>query len=265
LLVDTHAHLNDEEFDRDREAVIGRAVSAGIRAIIDIGSDLDSCRKSVKLAQRSGLYATVGIHPHSARHMSEWAREIETLATSPGVVAIGEIGLDYYRNLSEPSAQRDCFVHFLGLARSLGLPVVVHDRDAHKDIVDLLRLEHAGDTGGVMHCFSGDVEMAEKCLDMGFYISLAGPVTFKNNTRAQQVVRMVPDSRLLLETDCPFLTPEPYRGMRNEPGMVRVVAERVAALKGVPSAQVVDVTGANAQRLFGLNKGRRLAAANLEG
>jgi TatD DNase family protein len=264
LLVDTHAHLNAEEFDKDREAVIGRAVAAGVGAIIDIGSDLDSCRKSVALARRPGLYATVGIHPHSARHMAKWVGEIETLAASPGVVAIGEIGLDYYRNLSEPSAQRDCFTHFLGLARSLGLPVVVHDRDAHDDVVDLLRLEHAGDTGGVMHCFSGDVEMAKKCLDMGFYISLAGPVTFRNNARAQQVVRMVPDSRLLLETDCPYLTPEPYRGMRNEPGMVRVIAERASALKGVPPARVVDATGANAQRLFGLNRGRRLVAANLE-
>jgi TatD DNase family protein len=265
MLVDTHAHLNGKEYDQDREAVIGRAVAAGVGAIIDVGSDLESSRKSVQLAQRAGLYATVGIHPHSARHMAKWVREIERLATSPGVIAIGEIGLDYYRNLSEPSAQRDCFMHFLGLARRMGLPVVVHDRDAHKDTVDLLRLARAGDAGGVMHCFSGDAEMAAECLDMGLYISLAGPVTFENNRRAQQVVKMVPDDRLLLETDCPYLTPEPYRGMRNEPGMVRLIAERVASLKGVSTAYIVDATGANAQRLFGLNKGRRLVAANLEG
>ena len=265
MLVDTHAHLNGEEFDCDREAVIRRAVAAGVGAIIDVGSDLDSCRKSVELAGRPGLYATAGIHPHSARHMGVWLRDIEALAESPGVVAIGEIGLDYYRNLSTPSAQRECFVHFLGLARRLGLPVIIHDRDAHKDTLDLLRLEHAGDTGGVMHCFSGDVEMAKKCLDMGFHISIAGPVTFKNNARGQQVARNVPGDRLLLETDCPFLTPEPHRGMRNEPGMVRVVAERVAALRGVPLAQVVEATGAYAQRLFGLSKGRRLVAPNLEG
>lgn len=264
MLIDTHAHLNGEEFDRDREAVIGRAASAGVAAIIDIGSDLDSCRKSLELARRPGLYATVGIHPHSAKSMSAWLKDIELMAASPEVVAIGEIGLDYYRNLSEPSAQRECFVHFLELARRSGLPVIIHDRDAHQDTVDLLRLEHVEDSGGVMHCFSGDTEMARKCLDMGLYISIAGPVTFKNNARGQQVARFVPDDRLLLETDCPFLTPEPHRGKRNEPAMVQVVAERVAALRGVPLGKIVEVTGANAQRLFGLNKGRRLVAANLE-
>ncbi len=264
MLVDTHAHLNAEEFDRDREAVIGRAVSAGVAAIIDVGSDLESCRKSLELSRRPGLYATVGIHPHSAKFMSAWLMDIERMATLPGVVAIGEIGLDYYRNLSGPSVQRECFVHFLGLARRAGLPVIIHDRDAHEDTVDLLRLEHAGDTGGVMHCFSGDVEMAKKCLDMGLCISIAGPVTFRNNACGQQVARFIPDSRLLLETDCPFLTPEPHRGKRNEPAMVRAVAERVAALRGVPLEKIVEVTGANAQRLFGLNKGRRLVAANLE-
>jgi TatD DNase family protein len=258
LLVDVHAHLDSEDFDRDREPVIVRAISAGVGVIINAGADLESSRRSVELAARPGIYAAVGIHPHDARHLHRWQADIEKMVGLPGVVAVGEIGLDYYRNLSEPRVQRDCFVHFIGLARRQGLPIIVHDRDAHRDIVDILRLEPAGQAGGVMHCFSGDWEVARACLDLGFYISIGGAVTFRGSSRAQHVAANVPLDRLLVETDCPYMAPDPYRGMRNEPGMVRVVAEKIAAIRSVPTNAVTEATWNNAFRLFGLNKGRTL-------
>jgi TatD DNase family protein len=262
VLVDTHAHLYAHEFDKDREAVIDRAISAGVAAILNIGCDLESSRQAVQSTGRQGIYATVGVHPHDARHFSEWKASIESLAAVAGVVAIGEIGLDYYRNLSEPKVQRDCFAHFIGLSRSLGLPIVIHDRDAHDDVLDMLRLEKGYENGGVLHCFSGDWDMAKKCVDMGFHIGIDGPVTYKNGTRLQEVAERLPLDRLLLETDCPYLTPEPHRGKRNEPAFVRLVAERVAAIRNLPVAELITATGDNAIRLFGLRKGKTLLPAN---
>lgn len=262
MLIDTHAHLDLERFDRDRESVISRAISAGVTAIINVGFDLQSSRRSVELARRPGFYAAAGIHPHDAKNLAKWEAEIERLLDSPGVVAVGEIGLDYYRNLSTPEEQRRCFAHFISIARKKRLPVIVHDRDAHEDIIDILKAEKAAEVGGVLHCFSGDWDMAKRALDLGFYISFAGPVTYTNATRSQNVAARVPEDRLLVETDCPYLAPHPYRGMRNEPGMVRLVAEKVASLRGLGVEQIIEATGCNAARLFALDKGWRLRTAN---
>ncbi len=263
MLVDTHAHLQSREFDRDRDVVIHRAMSAGVRAIINVGFDLETSQRALKLAQIEGMYATCGIHPHNAKHMTLWAAEVEQLIPSERLVAVGEIGLDYYRNLSAPEAQKECFARMIDLARRVRLPIVVHDRDAHKDILAMLKSEKAEQVGGVMHCFSGDWQMARDCLDMGFFISIAGPVTFKNSSRLQQVAASVPLDRLLIETDCPYLAPEPYRGMRCEPGMVRLVAERVASLRGESPESIQEATWQNAIRLFGLDKEQVLCAANI--
>lgn len=263
-LVDTHAHLQSAEFERDCDIVVSRAISAGVVSIINVGFDLETSRKACSMAKSDGFFAAVGVHPHYAKNSARWMAEIEKLASEPGVVAIGETGLDYYRNLSMPSVQRECFVRCIELAKQKRLPLVIHDRDAHDDITSILRSHDAGSYGGVLHCFSGDWKMAKQCLDMGFYVSIAGPVTFRSAQKLQEVAIKVPLDRLLLETDCPYLAPEPYRGMRNEPGMVRLVAEKVASLRGTSVELVCQATTRNAGVLFGLDRGTALRAPNLQ-
>lgn len=254
MLIDSHAHLDGKEFDQDRDEVIAFARKMGVDRIINIGFDLPSSRRSVNLAgQYPGVYAAVGFHPHDAKKAGEnYLAELEKLASHPKVVAIGEIGLDYYYNHSEPEVQKRVFREQIRLAKRIGKPIVIHDRDAHADILHILKEEKAGENGGVLHCFSGSYEMAKECMKMGFYISLAGPVTFKNAKKGLDVAVNVPLNRLLIETDSPYLTPEPYRGKRNEPGYVRYVAERIAALKGIPLEEVAEATTRNAEELFGI-------------
>jgi TatD DNase family protein len=251
-LIDSHAHLDLPDFNHDIDAVIQRALDSGIDSIITVGIGMDECRKALQLASRySFIYATLGMHPHNATELDRTALDfIEKNAANTKVVALGEMGLDYFRNLSPRDAQRSCFRDQLSLARSLKMPVVIHDRDAHDETLEMLREEQAWDMGGVLHCFSGDTAMAFTCIDMGFYISIPGTVTFKNAQLLQEVVRNVPLEHLLIETDCPFLTPVPHRGRRNEPSYVRLVAEKIAQIKRQPVDEVAHMTVLNTRKVF---------------
>ncbi|HAI21514.1 MAG TPA: hydrolase TatD [Clostridiales bacterium UBA8153] len=253
-LVDTHVHLDLGKFDRDREEVIQRAGRAGVVAMINVGFDLASSRRAVDLASRhSSVWATCGIHPHYARDAGpEVFDQLAELVRQRRVVAVGEIGLDYYRDLSPRDVQEKVFRQLLDVARRAGLPVVVHDRGAHQEVLAVLEAGGAGELGCVMHCFSGDWAFAEACLARGFYISVAGTVTYPQAVAVREVAARVPDNRLLLETDCPWLPPAPNRGRRNEPAQVAAVARTVAELRGVELARLAGLTTANACRLFGL-------------
>ena len=252
MLVDTHAHLDSARFGDDRDEVVLRALGAGVHAIVTVGVDLDSSRRAVALAQEHAcVYAAVGVHPHETSQAEpDTLDELERLSGLEGVVAIGEIGLDFYRNLSPPDSQRGLFVAQLELARRVNKPVIIHDREAHGDIMSILR-DKARNMQGVLHCFSGDRDMALQVADMGFYISIAGPVTFSNAYRLQRLVRDLPLNCMLIETDCPFLAPHPHRGRRNEPAYVCLVAAKIAESKRVSIERVEEVTTANASRLFG--------------
>jgi len=253
MLVDTHAHLDSERYDSDREEVIARSLAAGVGAIVTVGVDLASSRAAVALAQRHpNVYATVGIHPHEAAGVGpDDLAEVARLSSEPGVVAIGEIGMDFYRNWSPRERQREVFLAQLELARQVNKPVVIHDRDAHAEIMSTLKAK-AGGLKGVLHCFSGDLAMACEALEMGLCVSLAGPVTFGNAHTLHELARQLPLDGLLVETDCPFLAPHPHRGQRNEPAYVRLVAEKISELKDLPLEQVAAATTGNASRLFGL-------------
>jgi TatD DNase family protein len=252
-LFDTHAHLHFPDFADDLDAVLERARAAGVRGMVTIGTDRDTNGTVVELAKRlPDVWATVGIHPHDAAEATEADfEEMERLASEEArVVGFGEMGLDFFRNLSPPDVQKKVFRRQIDIARRARKPVVVHCRDAHEDVLAILGEERAGDTGGVMHCFSGDVEIARRCLDLGLYISLAGPVTYKNARALPDVARFVPEDRLVVETDCPYLPPTPHRGKRNEPAYVALTAEHVAALRGADAESLCDSLTANAARLF---------------
>ena len=253
-LIDTHAHLSDEAYDGDRKEVIARARAAGVAQIVNVGFDLDSSRKAAALAREYDfIYAAAGVHPHdAARAPAGYLAELEALARGRKVVAVGETGLDFYRNLSPRPEQRRVFREQLALARELELPVIIHDRDAHEEVLKILRQDGLGPAGGVLHCFSGDWEMARECLRMGFYISFAGVVTYPKSTQLQRIAVDLPPERLLIETDCPYLTPAPLRGKRNEPALVRRVLEQIAGLRGMPAAELAQLTTENARRLFRL-------------
>jgi TatD DNase family protein len=254
-LLDTHAHLHFPEFADDLDAVLARARQAGVRAMVTIGTDRDTNPAAVALAERHrDIYATVGIHPHDAAEATDAdLEEMERLAVaSPRVVAFGEMGLDFFRNLSPSDAQVRVFRRQLELARRLGKPVVVHCRDAHAETLAILAEARVGEIGGVMHCFSGDVDVARRCLDLGLYISLAGPVTYKNARALPEVARLVPEDRLVVETDCPFLPPHPNRGQRNEPSWVALTALRIAELRGVSPEALGEMVTRNGARLFGI-------------
>jgi len=233
-LVDTHAHL--DLLEEDVGKALEEAAEAGVVEVITVGISVDSSRRAVDLAHRHPMvYATVGIHPHDASLLDDQAlRELRVMAGDPRVVGIGETGLDFYRNLSPRRDQERAFRAQVELALELELPVVVHDREAHTETMSILEEYAPLDGRLVMHCFSGDPSMARAVMDMGGYISVAGPVTYKNARRLPEVVRELPLDRLLLETDCPFLSPHPYRGKPNSPRRVRIIAEKVAGLKGIP-------------------------------
>ncbi|MCL5025171.1 MAG: TatD family hydrolase [Chloroflexi bacterium] len=252
-LVDTHAHLTAAEFDDDQEAVIERARQAGVERIVVVGFDLPTSRQAVALAeQHRGLGAAIGIHPNDAQHLgAEEKTALAKLAANPAVVAIGETGLDFYRQRAPREKQLEAFRWHLDLASERGLPVIVHDRDAHDDTLSALK-EHAAGRRirGVMHCFSGSEAFLEEVLALGMYISLGGPLTYPNARGPVEIARRVPLEALLLETDCPWLTPAPHRGKRNEPAYVQLVARRVAEVRGQPEAEVAAATSANARALF---------------
>jgi len=254
MLTDTHTHLNAEQFDEDREQVIERALAAGVTRMVNVGFNRETIPSSIELAERYDfIYSTVGWHPVDAIDMQpgdlEW---IESLCKHEKVVAIGEIGLDYHWDKSPKDVQDRVFREQIRLARKLGMPIVIHNRDAHHDILQVLREEKAAEVGGIMHCFSGSWETAKQCLDMNFHISFGGPVTFKNAKQPKEVLAQVPLDRLLIETDSPYLTPHPYRGKRNETSYVRLVAETAAEIRGMSLEELAKITTDNAIKLFGL-------------
>jgi TatD DNase family protein len=251
MFIDTHAHLELEDFDDDRADVVARAADAGIDYIITVGTTLADCRKAIGLAHRyPSIYAAIGIHPHEAKGVDEETfDQMKIMARDEKVVAWGEIGLDFYRNRSPKEIQIRRFQEQLDMAAEVGLPFIIHDREAHGETLAMLK-GWKGKRKGVIHCFSGDVAMAQTCLDMGFYISIAGPVTYPKSERLQEVVREVPLERLLLETDAPFLTPHPHRGKRNESAYVVHTARQVAAIKKIPIEEVGRITSGNAKTLF---------------
>ncbi|HXK29387.1 MAG TPA: TatD family hydrolase [Candidatus Binatia bacterium] len=257
MLIDSHAHIQGKEYAGEVEAVIARAREAGVGKIIAVGGagDMSSNTEAVALAKTfPDIYATVGMHPHDAKDVgADELKKLKDLAAAePKVVAVGETGLDYYYNHSPREVQRRVFGQFIHLARETGLPIVVHERDAAQDVADLLRTEGAGKLRGVIHCFTGNYEAARAYLDLGFYISFTGIITFKNADALRDVVRNVPLERMLVETDSPYLTPVPHRGKRNEPAYVRYVAETVARIKGLSLEEVARVTTQNVRELFGV-------------
>jgi len=254
MLTDSHAHLNAAEFAEDRAETIARAREAGVSRIVNIGFNRETIPSSLALAEAYDfIWAAVGWHPQDAKDMRpgdlEW---IEELTRHEKVVAIGEIGLDYYWDTSPKEVQDRVFREQIRLARKVGKPIIIHNRDAHHDVVETLKQEKAAEVGGIMHCFTGSWETAKLCMDMNFYISFGGPVTFKNARQPKEVLAKVPLDRLLLETDSPYLTPHPFRGKRNESAHVRLVAEAAAEIKGLPVEEIARVTTENAIRLLGI-------------
>ena len=253
MLIDSHAHLYDPVYDADRDEVLSRARDAGVEAIVSIGCDLETSLRAVELADRKDrVYATVGVHPHEVKHINDKSLvELEQLAAHKKVVGYGEIGLDYYYLHSPKETQQKQFRLQIGLARTLGLPIVVHSRDAKADTLAILTEEGAGTIGGVMHCFTGDLEMARAAIELNFYISFSGVLTFSNARALRETARALPLDRIMIETDCPYLTPVPHRGRRNEPAYVRHTAYALAELH--PSRtpeEIMRITADNSARLF---------------
>lgn len=253
MLIDSHAHIEMKEFDNDREEVIERAKQAGVDFIITVGTNLSLSRKAVKLAeQHENIYAAIGVHPHDVGKINNKTYdELKELAGRKKVVAYGEIGLDYFRNLAPQELQIKRFGEQLSLAKELKLPVIIHSRQANDQSLKIIKA--SGVQRGVFHCFSGDYEMARQCLDWGFYLSVPGVVTFNKSKIMQDVVRKVPLTSLLLETDCPYLTPDPHRGTRNEPAYIVHTAKKVAEIKGISWEEAATVTAQNTINLFNIN------------
>ncbi|MBM4314093.1 MAG: TatD family deoxyribonuclease [Deltaproteobacteria bacterium] len=256
MSIDTHAHLEMETFDRDREEVLKRAAEAGLTAIVTVGTTLSDCRKAVDLAgQYPPIYAAIGIHPHEVKGIETGTYDaLRLLARRDKVVAIGEIGLDFFYNHSPREVQLRRFAEQLDLAEELDLPVIIHDREAHAETLEILR-PRKGRLGGVLHCFSGDRAMARECLDMGFHLSVAGPVTYPKADQLREVARDVPLERLLIETDAPYLAPQRHRGKRNEPAYVVETAGCLAEVRRVSVDELIRLTSANARRLFRIGNG----------
>lgn len=254
MLFDTHAHFNDNRFRHDRDEAISKAHESGVSYILNVSYNIPSLEQSVSLSRRYRyIYAAVGIHPHYSKEMNdEVLNKIRSLTTNKKVVAIGEIGLDYYRDLSPRDVQKKWFVQQIDLAKELKLPIIVHIRDANEDALKVLKDTNAKEVGGIIHSFSGDVKMAREVLDNNFYLSVGGPVTYHSAKNLTDVVKFVPEDKLLIETDCPYLTPEPFRGKRNDSGFVRLVAEKVAEIKGKSFEEIADITTNNAKRLFNI-------------
>lgn len=262
-MIDSHCHLDFPHFDEDRDEVLARAIEVGVAAIINPGTDLESSRRAVALSERyNNVYAAVGIHPHDASTLDHHTlSELRQLASHPKVVAIGEVGLDYYRDLSPRAQQRDAFKTQLSLAAELELPVIVHQRESAADVMaELQDWALDGHPGCVLHAFSGDLEMATEALSLGFFLGIGGPVTFlrkgtagSSAQRLPEIIPHLPPSCLVIETDAPYLTPHPYRGKRNEPAHVALVLERLAQLSALPSDELSRQLTDNTLRLFQLS------------
>ncbi len=260
MLVDTHCHIDGDKFDADRAAVLARAREAGVRAMVNVGCDLPSSRRSLDLAKtHADVFAAVGVHPHEAKDAPDgFDDELLRLAADPRCRAIGECGLDYHYDHSPRDVQRAVFARQIAAARRAKRPLVLHIRNAASDgpafteAIDILRAEQAIDVGGVFHCFTGTVDEARRALDLGFLLSFPGVVTFKQNGQLSEVAKLVPADRYVVETDAPFMAPVPCRGKRNEPAFVAHTAAFIADVRGVSVGTVHEQTGANATALFGL-------------
>jgi TatD DNase family protein len=256
MLFDSHAHLDDKRYNPDRQALIEGLPSRGVSRVVNVGADMESSRRSIQLAQEYPfIYAAIGVHPHDSEGMKD--QDLDSLlemAKHPKVVAIGEIGLDFYYDNSPRESQRDRFADQLDLSVKAGLPVVIHSRDAHSETMDILKAYRSRLTGCVLHCYSGSWEMAKVYLSMGFHISLGGPVTFKNAVKTIEVAKNIDLDQLMIETDSPYLTPHPYRGKRNDPGYISLVAERIAEARGLEMDELAERTKANACRFFNISE-----------
>ncbi len=254
MIFDTHVHYDSEEFDEDREALLSGLQGQGIGAVVNIGASIRTTKNTLELIRKYPfIYGAAGVHPNETGELNDelmqWLREA---AENPKIVAIGEIGLDYYWDKPDRETQKRWFVRQLDLARETGLPVVIHSRDAAKDTLDIMKEQKAGDIGGVIHCFSYGVELAREYLNMGFYLGIGGVLTFKNARKLKEVAEYMPMDRLVLETDCPYLSPVPFRGKRNSSLYLPCVVEAVSQIKGISREQVEQITYDNARKLYGL-------------
>ncbi len=255
MFIDTHCHLDFKDFDADRDAVIERARAAGVDIIINVGSSLEGSRRAVQIAKKyDNIYASVGVHPHDVKSVTaDTFSEIKRLAASKKIVAIGEVGLDYYRDLSPRDIQKRIFREFIRLAKELNLPLILHNRDSHQDMLAVLKEEFAGARiRGVMHCFSGDEIFLKECLDLGLFISFTCNITYKNADKLRSVARAAPVEKVLIETDAPFLSPQNFRGQRNEPAYVTYAAQELSKVQGLSVEDIGRITARNARELFGL-------------
>ena len=256
MFIDTHVHLNADQYEEDLQEVINRALEANVKKMVVIGFDRITIERAMRLVEDySFIYAVVGWHPVDAVDCKEEdLKWIEELAAHEKVVGIGEMGLDYHWDKSPKDVQQELFRKQIRLAQKVNLPIIIHNRDATEDVIRILQEEEAHLTGGIMHCYGGSVETAKQCIDMNFMISLGGPVTFKNAKKPKEVATEIPLEYLLIETDAPYLAPHPYRGKRNEPALVTLVAEEIARLKGITIEEVAAATTKNAEKFFNIKK-----------
>ncbi|MBP5564310.1 MAG: TatD family hydrolase [Lachnospiraceae bacterium] len=255
MIFDTHAHYDDEAFDEDRDSLIASLKDNGITRVVNVGADLKGSRASVELADKYDfIYAAIGAHPDNAKEIDDAGiATLKELSKNKKVVAIGEIGLDYYWNKDNAEEQKEAFSRQINLARELSLPIIIHSRDAAKDTMDVLKEKDAGSVGGVMHCFSYSTEIAREVVDMGLYIGVGGVVTFKNGKKLREALLEVPLDKIILETDCPYLAPEPHRGSRNSSLNLPYVVKAIADIKGVSVEEVMKTTYNNACRMYRIN------------
>ncbi|MBQ4275272.1 MAG: TatD family hydrolase [Lachnospiraceae bacterium] len=255
MIFDTHAHYDDEAFDEDRDSLIASLKDNGITRVVNVGADLKGSRASVELADKYDfIYAAIGAHPDNAKEIDDAGiATLKELSKNKKVVAIGEIGLDYYWNKDNAEEQKEAFSRQIDLARELSLPIIIHSRDAAKDTMDVLKEKDAGSVGGVMHCFSYSTEIAREVVDMGLYIGVGGVVTFKNGKKLREALLEVPLDKIILETDCPYLAPEPHRGSRNSSLNLPYVVKAIADIKGVSVEEVMKTTYNNACRMYRIN------------
>lgn len=256
MIFDSHAHYNDSRFSEDRFSVIGSMPEKNVGYIMNVADSMESLDRVLELAGKYPfVWASVGVHPEAAGNLTHKDMDIlAEYAKNKKVKAIGEIGLDYYYDDVEKSVQKKWFARQIELAKELGLPIIVHDRDAHGDCMDILKATGASRVGGILHCFSGSREMAREVLGLGMYIGIGGTLTFKNARRVREVAEYVPIDRIVLETDCPYLAPEPFRGKRNSSDLIRYVAECLAEIKGISAEEVEEITCENAKRCYGIEE-----------
>ncbi len=252
-LIDSHAHLEMPHFDDDRDEIVERARLAGVERIITVATNREDADKALDITRRyEDVFMALGVHPHDAKSASQKVfEEMIAVAADPKVVAWGEIGLDYHYDHSPRAVQREIFTEQIRIARKLDLPIIIHTREAWDDCLEILGREMNGEYRGVVHCFGGGVEEAQKVVDMGFHVSFTGTVTFKKNMPEHDVIRHVGMERILVETDCPYLTPKPHRGKRNEPALLRFTAEKIAEILDMPFDEAAEIAAANTRRLFG--------------